>query len=125
MKPLIGTNVTDALFWQTLGEAQLALREITDAEESFRKAVELAPYSAASQYSLGYIFQLRNRLPEAIQAYRKAVNADPFKAEAFGNLAAAYFKIGEREEAMSALTTALTLEPGNLRWRDAKQGRTR
>ena len=125
LKPLVGTNVTDALFWQTLGEAQLALREVTGAEESFRKAVELSPHSAAAQYSLGYIFQLRDRLPEAVHAYQQAVNADPFKAEAFGNLAAAYFKMSERDKAQAALNKALTLEPGNLRWRDAKQGRTR
>lgn len=78
----------------------------------------------ASHYSLGYLFQRRNDLPAAIEAYRRAVAADPDKAEAFANLAAAYFKRGEHEEAVAALKSALALEPGNLTWRASRQAQS-
>lgn len=118
LQPLIGTHIADASFWQTLGEARLDNGEFVGAEEAFRKAIELDPGSASAHYGLGYLLQLRDRLPEAIAAYQLAVKADPYKAEAFGNLAAAYLKIGDPKRALSALLTGLELEPGNLRWRE-------
>jgi len=121
LRPLAGTNITDASFWLTLGEAHLAGGQVGDAEEAFRKAVALDAGLASAHYGLGYLLQLRNRLTEAIQAYRRAVDIDPYKAEAFGNLAAAYFKIGERDKSLAALKTALALEPGNLKWIDTER----
>jgi hypothetical protein len=119
LRPLIGTGIADAAFWQTLGEAYLITGEVTESEQAYRRAVELGPGSAGAHYSLGYLLQLRRQLPEAIEAYRRAVKADPFKAEAFGNLASAYFTMGEMKNAVAALKEALALEPGNLKWRDA------
>jgi tetratricopeptide (TPR) repeat protein len=121
---LIGTNVTDAAFWQTLAEAHLAVGGIAEAEKAFQNAVYLDSGSSSAHYSLGYLLQRRNDLPAAIEAYRRAVAADPYKAEAFGNLAAAYFKMGEREKALEALKSALELEPGNLTWRASAQARS-
>jgi tetratricopeptide (TPR) repeat protein len=117
LRPLIGTSINDAAFWLTLGEAHLALREIGEAEKAFRAAAKLDPSSSSAHYGLGYLFQLRNQLPEAIEAYHRALEADPLKAEAFANLAAAYFKMGDRKQALAALKSALALEPGNLAWR--------
>jgi hypothetical protein len=117
LRPLIGTSITDAAFWLTLGEAYLAVGNIAEAEMAFRKAANLDPSSFSAHYSLGYLLQRRNELPEAIEAYRRAVDADSYRAEAFGNLAAAYFKKGEHEKALAALKSALGLEPGNLTWR--------
>jgi tetratricopeptide (TPR) repeat protein len=125
LRPLIGTSIMDAPFWQTLGEAHLAIGEIADAEKAFRSAVGLDPGSSSAHYSLGYLLQRRNDLPAAIEAYRRAVAADPFKAEAFGNLAAAYFKLGNHEQAVAALKSALALEPGNLTWRASLQAQSR
>jgi tetratricopeptide (TPR) repeat protein len=121
LRPLAGTNISDASFWLTLGEAHLASGQVADAEEAFRKAVTLNAGLASAHYALGYLLQLRNQLPDAIQAYRRAVAIDPYKAEAFGNLAAAYFKTGERDKALAALKTALALEPGNLKWLESER----
>jgi tetratricopeptide (TPR) repeat protein len=117
LRPLEGTKVAGAAFWQTLAEAHLSLDEGARAEEAFRMATGLDPGAASAQYGLGYVFQLRGSLPEAIQAYLRALEADPFKAEALGNLAAAYSDMGQREKAVETLKAALMLEPGNLRWR--------
>jgi tetratricopeptide (TPR) repeat protein len=117
LRPLEGTKVADAAFWQTLAEAHLSLDENARAEEAFRMTTGLDPSAASALYGLGYVFQLSGRLPDAIQAYLGALEADPFKAEALGNLAAAYSDIGQREKAVEALKAALKLEPGNLRWR--------
>jgi tetratricopeptide (TPR) repeat protein len=121
LRPLIGTSITDAAFWLTLGEAHMGVGDIAQAEKAFRKTAELDSRSSSAQYSLGYLLQLRNHLPEAIEAYGRAVEADPYKAEAFGNLAAAYFRTGEQEKALAALKSALVLEPGNLTWRAAQR----
>ncbi len=125
LRPLVGTSIADAAFWQTLGEAHLASGEVAQAEEAFRKVAGLDADSASAHYGLGYLFQRRGDLPEAIEAYRRALDADPYKAEALGNLAAAYSSIGQREEAMKALEAALKLEPGNLKWRAAAESMAR
>jgi tetratricopeptide (TPR) repeat protein len=117
LRPLEGTKVAGAAFWQTLAEAHLSLGENARAEEAFRITTGLDPSAASALYGLGYVFQLSGRLPDAIQAYLRALEADPFKAEALGNLAAAYSGMGQREKAVEALKAALKLEPGNLRWR--------
>lgn len=119
LQPLVGTSVAGAAFWQNLGEAHLSLGDVGQAEEALRKAADLDPDSASAHYGLGYLFQLQDKLPEAIQAYRRALDADPYKAEALGNLAAAYFKLGQRDKAVNALEMALKLEPGNSSWRVA------
>ena len=117
LQPLAGTAVTDTVFWQNLGEGRLASGEVGEAEDAFRQAVESDPRSATAHYSLGYLYQLRGKLPESIHEYTRALEIDPYKAEAFANLAAAYSKIGDVNAALKALDDALSLEPGNLRWR--------
>ena len=114
LRPLIGTKVTDAVFWQTLGEAHLAVGEIARSREAFRNAVDLDSGSSSAHYSLGYLLQRRNDLPAAIEAYRRAVAADPYKAEAFGNLAAAYFKMGEHGEGARSIEIGVGTGAGQL-----------
>ena len=66
LQPLVGTSVADAAFWQILGESHLARGEVAQAEEAFRQAVALDPGSASAHYGLGYLFQLRGKLPEGV-----------------------------------------------------------
>jgi hypothetical protein len=117
LRPLAGTTVAGAAFWQTLAEAHLARRDTTQAGEAFQEAAKADPSAAGAHYGLGYLFQRRGLLPDAIQAYRRALEADPDKAEALGNLAAAYSAMGSSDQAVRMWEAALRIEPGNLRWR--------
>jgi hypothetical protein len=117
LQPLIGTAAADASFWHTLGEAHLALKELSAAERAFRKAAKLDPRSAEAQYSLGYVLQLGGHVADSAGAYRRAVALDAGKAEAWANLAAAYAAMGKPSEAARAIDAAVKLEPGNLKWR--------
>ncbi|HUS05602.1 MAG TPA: tetratricopeptide repeat protein [Bryobacteraceae bacterium] len=121
LQPLRGTSIADAMFWQTVGEAELALGEAIQAQEAFQTAAGLDPGAASAHYGSGYLFQLQGRRAEAIQAYERALRADPYKAEAWSNLAAAYLEAGMKAKALEALETALKLEPGNLGWRATLQ----
>src|SRR5262245_61303689 len=120
LQPLIGTSVADAAFWQTLAEAHLAEGELQQAEEAFRRVTELDSSLAGAHYGLGYLLQRRGLLREAIQAYRRAADIDPYKAEVFGNLAAAYFSMRQKDKALAALRAAMALEPGNMKWREVE-----
>ena len=56
------------------------------AEESFRKAIQLAPNYALSHYELGKLLVQSNRLPAAAEELSKAVQYEP-------NLSAAYYQL--------------------------------
>ncbi len=121
LEPLRKTEVADAEFWQDLGSAYLELQRHEQAEQAFQHAIELDPNSAASFYSLGYLYQRQKLFPKAVAAYRKAVSLDAGLEQAWGNLAAAYLAMDNKVEAMKSLEAALALDPGALDWRQALQ----
>jgi Flp pilus assembly protein TadD len=111
-----GSGLADAEFWQDLGSAYLELRQLRQAESSFRQAIAMDAKSAGSYYSLGFVHQAQSRLPEAAAAYQRAVSLDPEMAIAWGNLASARLATGDRDGALRALQTALRIDPGNVDW---------
>jgi tetratricopeptide (TPR) repeat protein len=121
LEPVRKTEVADAEFWQDLGSAYLELQQHDKAEQAFGRAIQLDPKSAASYYSLGFLYQQQKLIPKAIAAYRKAVSFDAGMAEAWGNLAAAQLAMDNKAEAMKSLEAALGADPGNLDWRRALQ----
>jgi tetratricopeptide (TPR) repeat protein len=116
LEPIRKTELADAEFWQDLGSAYLELQQHDKAEQAFQRAIQLDPKSAASYYSLGYLYQRQKLFPKAIAAYRKAVSFYTGMAEAWGNLAAAHLAMDNKTEGRKFLESALGLDPGNLDW---------
>jgi predicted TPR repeat methyltransferase len=78
-----------------------------------RKAVELAPESAAALNDLGNVLEEQGVLDEAEAAFRQVIAAKPECAGAHSNLGVALKKLGKLEEAANELRHAVALDPGH------------
>ncbi len=67
----------DAVRYTQLGIAHYNAGEYADAEERFRRAVEMDPKYARAHYDLGNTCYKRGHLTEAVTAWREAIDAAP------------------------------------------------
>jgi tetratricopeptide (TPR) repeat protein len=82
----------------------------TEAEQAYRRCVELAPEHASAWNNLGMLLRQRGDTAEALAAYRKAVAARPDFAKAWNNLGNAL--AGDAAAAKAAYLRALDASPG-------------
>jgi len=81
------------------------------AQESFARALELAPGNALLLRRAGSLAQATGRLDDAIALCRRAVEQDPLNAGSYSNLAQALYCAGRNAEAEQADRHALDLAP--------------
>lgn len=74
--------------------------QLVEAEQGYRKAVELAPDQARPQASLGQFLASQKRWQESIDAYNRAVLADPIDRDARYRLACALVHRGDVDGAL-------------------------
>jgi len=94
------------------------------ADASFRRAIELAPGSAAGLFSASWLAKCFGRTEEAIALARRVVELDPLSARSHYTLAQILTESGALDEAEAALTTAQRLLPDGPR-HHAVHGRIR
>lgn len=84
-----------------------------EAIASYRKALEKRPAFSEAKVNLGNVFLDQKRYDEAIALYREALNdmlyPTPFLAQ--GNLGWALYKKGQKDQAVSNIKSAVTLNP--------------
>jgi tetratricopeptide (TPR) repeat protein len=98
-----------------LGCVQIETNRLSDAEDSFRKAIELAPEFDEAHYNLAAVLRDQGRLDEAVNAFNEAVRLSPDYAEAHGALGEVYSLQGESAKATQHLERCLELTPDDLR----------
>ena len=84
-----------------------------DAEEGYRKAIELAPHFADVRLKHGRVLFEMGDVGSAISEFREAVSFNPRYTEAFVMLGIAHKKSGNLDEARDAFNAALTTDPEN------------
>ena len=94
-----------------LGVALGSLGRLREAEEAYRKAIEIDPTLAAAWSNLGNLLSNAGRTEEAEEAYRKAIETDPEYAKGWGNLGGLLSKTGRTEEAEEAYRKAIDIDP--------------
>jgi tetratricopeptide (TPR) repeat protein len=109
-----------------LGMAYAALDKKTEADESYKKAVELYkkrvqadPKDAKSFFNLGEAHSLLHQDEEATRALRQATRLKPDDEEAFYQLGMSETRLAHYPEAISAFQKALELDPNDYRATDA------
>lgn len=109
-----------------LGMAYAALDKKTEAEQSYKKAVELYkrrvqsdPKDAKSFFYLGQAHSLLHQDEEATRAFRQATRLKPDDEEAFYQLGMSETRLAHYPEAIAAFQEALELDPDDYRATDA------
>ena len=103
----------EAIRLERIGDEQLAIGELTTANNYFKKAIESNPKKPDLFFKLGLIRQLKKAPEEAIEFYNKAIEKDPNFSDAYANLGGALLDLGLTEEALKVLITAIEINPNS------------
>jgi tetratricopeptide (TPR) repeat protein len=106
-----------AAAWSDLGRALNNLRQFAEAEDAFRRAIELEPGNAELHDRLGHVLRARNRIEPAVAAFREATALDPALARAWRNLGGTLLACDDPEGASEALEQAWQLNPEDVQVR--------
>ena len=99
------------------GHAQLGLVAFyydwnwKQAEQEFRRAIELNPNYAAGHQWYSYYLRAMGRLPQALQEAQQAQQLDPLSLPINTTLAGRYRDLGQFDQAISAIQRTLELNP--------------
>jgi len=85
--------------------------DLEKEEAETRRAIRLAPRSAAAYSWLGLMLGFSHRTSEALEMARRATELEPFSANAQTNVAWAYYGARRFEEAVAEFRRALHIDP--------------
>jgi Flp pilus assembly protein TadD len=105
------SNVNVAEEWAFTGSSLITEHKLPDAEQAYRRALELEPQSALAWDGLGLTLYNAGRLDEARTALQRALAIDPQSARAAFHLALVDEREGRLESAASGYERALSLSP--------------
>jgi tetratricopeptide (TPR) repeat protein len=91
-------------------QAQRA-KDYANAEREYQSVIALAPAFAEVHMNLGLVYQLQNRIPEAMTEFRRALKLKPALAGANFFLGVDHCKMGEGAKAIPYLKAALKTNP--------------
>jgi Flp pilus assembly protein TadD len=118
--PEVRENLVKAL--DNLGVALLRKGSLNEAVPHLRRAAELDPQDAASQYNLGLALLRKSSFEEAIPRFQRALALDPRDAQTHNDLAVALAQKRRFEEAVAQFREAIGIDPkfaqaqSNLAW---------
>jgi tetratricopeptide (TPR) repeat protein len=122
-------NPGDARLQILFGEISAAGRNADDAEDAFRKAIEIDPNALAAYTNLAGLFVMTGRVAEAISTYERALEQSP-KSGSLHLLLGSLLEAGGRlEDAMGHYSTAIEIDPelaiakNNLAYLMAERGK--
>jgi tetratricopeptide (TPR) repeat protein len=115
-------DATQLAVWDNLGAAYLALAgtqtgadktATTDkAIETYKKAIEISPNTAALYNQLGNAYGAEHKIPEAQEALNKAATLDPaMAAKAYYNMGANLVNGGQNDAAADFFKKAVAADP--------------
>lgn len=103
-------NSRDPFCWFILGSCQQERNDCESAFQSFEKAVKLAPKYTSAMFHVAMCATQLEKPELAIEKYKEFLRLEKDTA-AYTNMAHNYMRIDKFEEADSALTAALAIDP--------------
>ncbi len=82
-----------------------------EAVEPYRRALELQPENASTNYNLGFVLGELGQFEESLTFLRRAVELKPDYAPAWVNIAATLIDLGRLDEARPAVDAAVRADP--------------
>lgn len=101
--------------WLGLGILYKERGQIAAAQEAFERALEIAPASAATHYSLANLNRHERKLDAAVHHYRAALAIDEQMHDARVNLSLLYVEMGRYRQAATLSAAALQRWPEVVR----------
>lgn len=89
----------------------LSLKQNSQAETIFRRALDHMPNAAGIWLQLGMAHLAAGKLADAISAFERASHLDPDMAEAYNSAGAIQFENGDSGRAAAALRSAIRIQP--------------
>jgi tetratricopeptide (TPR) repeat protein len=86
------------------------MNRLSDAEEMFKKALDLRPGFGDALNALGVIETKRRNYQQALEYYREALSQRPNDAGIRMNVAITYYLLGRRAEAEEEYENAVELD---------------
>lgn len=105
------TRSHDPKVFNDLGNLLLLAGRTDEAEEAYRRAVELAPEDPVPHYNLALLLQEVGRRKQALGEFKEVLRLAPDNAWALYQMGAIYEAFGDREEAIRAYAKAFGLNP--------------
>ena len=90
-----------------VGFCQYLLKQIEQAIETYKNAVQLKPDGAVAHNNLGYLFLFKGDTDYAQSHFRRCIELDPTDATAHYNLGACYLARGEIEQGIKEYKQAM------------------
>jgi len=90
------------------------MRDVSEADRHWRKALELDPKHVKALYGLGVLRYSTDKREEAIKLWETAAGADPAFYLAFYNLGVAYHNLKQYQKALDAYKNALKAKPDHI-----------
>tara|TARA_R110001583_G_scaffold31776_1_gene108315 strand:- start:17730 stop:19772 length:2043 start_codon:yes stop_codon:yes gene_type:complete len=96
---LVKEAPNSGVVWNLVGAAAFVLKKFELAEQSFRKAVELAPEITQAHANLGVLLYQQERHQAALEAFANAIKTNPKYAEGYNSIGGIYHKLGKLDTA--------------------------
>ena len=93
----------------------LKANDFDNAEQQYKKALELNPKNAKAHCTLAYILEQKGKLKKSVHHLEEAIDLNPNYSDAHYNLGQAMVRLGKMDEAISNLSTVTRLEPDHAR----------
>ena len=107
----LGQQSESADIHQGLATVCFQLRDLPSAAHHFKEVTRLDPLRAGAFINLGAVYNLLDRLDDAINALRRGIQLDSQRAEGYYNLGLVYRRKGQIDLAIHAYREALRLNP--------------
>ena len=104
-----------------LGLAYAKQEKNSEAEQAYRKAVQLDPAFPEAHFNLGTLYLRQMGLPEAEAEFRLAIKNRPDYVKAYNNLGLALMSMGKFDESEQNFKKAVELAPSEQMYRDNLQ----
>ncbi|HWG58268.1 MAG TPA: tetratricopeptide repeat protein [Candidatus Acidoferrales bacterium] len=100
--------------YDLLGSAYLQNKDLPNAEQSYRKAIQADPDEPSHQEGLAKTLFAEQKYTDALSTYKKLAIAEPDKYENYLRIGQIETALGKYDDAGAALEHARQLAPGNL-----------
>jgi tetratricopeptide (TPR) repeat protein len=104
-------NVDRPAFLMKLGESQIQLAKLDEAERHLREALRLKPDLPMANYDLGVLFEARGDAARAADAYEAELKVSPRTYQAHFNLAKILSRAGRINDAVRHFRAAVEQNP--------------